>query len=74
VQQAGLVLSELCGIASDGAIGLESYRRRALPWVSLQRCVFHLWRGLRGELANAAATAATAAAELGKAAAQQAAT
>ena len=73
-EQAGLVLSELRGIASDGAIGLESYRRRALPWVSLQRCVFHLWRGLRGELADAAATAATAAAELGKAAAQRAAT
>src|SRR4051794_28674551 len=41
-EQAGLVLSQLRGIASDGAIGLESYRRRALPWVSLQRCVFHL--------------------------------
>ncbi len=72
-EQAGLVLSEVRGIASDGAIGLESYRRRALPWVSLQRCVFHLWRGLRGDLANAAATAATAAADLGKAAAQRAA-
>jgi hypothetical protein len=73
-EQAGLVLSELRGVASDGAIGLEGYRRRALPWVSPQRCVFHLWRGLRSELANAAATVATAAAELGKAAAQRAAT
>jgi hypothetical protein len=73
-EQAGLVLSELRGIASDGAIGLESYRRRALPWVSHQRCVFHLWRGLRGELATAAATAATAAAEVGQAAARRAAT
>jgi hypothetical protein len=73
-EQAGLILSELRGIASDGATGLESYRRRALPWVSLQRCVFHLWRGLRGELATAAAMAATAAAELGKAAAQRVAT
>src|SRR5205823_14201562 len=53
--------------AGDGATGLESYRRRALPWVSLQRCVFHLWRSLRGELA-------TAAEELGKAAAQRAGT
>jgi transposase-like protein len=73
-EQAGLVLSELRGIASDGATGLESYRRQALPWVSLQRCVFHLWRGLRGELATAATAAATAAADLGKAAAQRAGT
>lgn len=73
-EQAGLVLRDLRGIASDGATGLESYRRQALPWVSHQRCVFHLWRGLRGELATAAATAATAAAELGKAAARRATT
>jgi hypothetical protein len=72
-EQAGLVLRELRGIASDGATGLESYRRQALPWVSHQRCVLHLWRGLRGELTMAAATAATAAAELGKAAARRAA-
>ena len=73
-EQAGLVLRELRGIASDGATGLESYRRQALPWVSHQRCVFHLWRGLRGAMAAAVATAATAAAELGKAAAQRAGT
>jgi hypothetical protein len=58
-EQAGLVLSELRGIASDGATGLEGYRRRALPWVSHQRCVFHLWRGLAGALATAVATVAT---------------
>jgi hypothetical protein len=73
-EQAGLVLSELRGIASDGATGLESYRRQALPWVSHQRCVFHLWRGLSGALAAAAATAATGASDLGKAAARRAAT
>src|SRR6266540_2092896 len=72
-EQAGLVLSELRGIASDGATGLESYRRQALPWVSHQRCVFHLWRGLSGALAAAAATA-VAAADLGGAAARRAAT
>ena len=70
-EQAGLIVRELRGLASDGATGLESSRRQALPWVSHQRCVFHLWRGLRGELANAAATAATAAAEVGKAAARR---
>jgi transposase-like protein len=73
-EQAGLVLRELRGIASDGATGLESYRRRALPWVSHQRCVFHLWRGLTGALTVAVATAVSAAEELGKAAAQRAGT
>ena len=70
-EQAGLVLRELRGIASDGATGLESYRRRALPWVSHQRCVFHLWRGLSGAVAAAVAT--VAAAELTGAAARRAA-
>jgi hypothetical protein len=69
-EQAGLVLRELRGLASDGATGLESYRRRALPWVSHQRCVFHLWRGLRGALTAAAATA-VAATDLTGAAAQR---
>ena len=73
-EQAGLVLGELRGIASDGTTGLERYRRQALPWVGHQRCVFHLWRGLTGTLTAAVATAATAAAELGKAAAQRAGT
>jgi len=59
-ERAGLILSELRGIASDGATGLESYRRQALPWVSHQRCVFHLWRGLRGPLTAAVATAVAA--------------
>jgi hypothetical protein len=62
-EQAGLVLRELRGLASDGATGLESYRRRALPWVSHQRCVFHLWRGLSPTL-TAAVTTAVAATEL----------
>src|SRR5215212_636042 len=69
-EQAGLVLSELRGIASDGATGLESYRRQALPWVSHQRCVFHLWRGLSGAL-TAAVAAAVAATELTGAAARR---
>jgi hypothetical protein len=72
-EQAGLVLRELRGIASDGATGLESYRRRALPWVSHQRCVFHLWRGLSATL-TAAVTTAVAATELTGAAARRLAT
>jgi hypothetical protein len=72
-EQAGLVLRELRGLASDGATGLESYRRRALPWVSHQRCVVHLWRGLSGAQTAAVATA-VAATELVGAAARRVAT
>ena len=66
--QAGLVLREVRGIASDGATGLERYRRQALPWVSHQRCVFHLWRGLHGALTAAVAAAVAATALTGAAA------
>jgi hypothetical protein len=57
-QQAGLVLREVRGVSSDGAKGLEAYLARSLAWVSHQRCVFHLWKDLRQDLA-AAVTAAT---------------
>lgn len=57
-QLAGLVLAQVRGVASDGSVGLEAYRKRKLPWVSHQRCVFHLWRGLAGDLARAVARAA----------------
>jgi hypothetical protein len=55
---AGLSLDDLRGVTSDGAAALASYLSRALVWVNHQRCVFHLWRNLAGELrarANAAA-------------------
>ena len=54
---AGLDLPTVRGVTSDGATGLEAYRRQVLPWVSHQRCVFHLWRGLAGALAAVVATA-----------------
>ncbi len=54
---AGLDVRQVRGVTSDGAAGLEAYRRRALPWVSHQRGVFHLWRGLAGAFAQAVATA-----------------
>lgn len=56
---AGLARDRLRGLVSDGAAGLEAYRRQKLPWVSHQRCVFHLWRGLAGERARQATSAAT---------------
>lgn len=57
-QQAGLDLKVLRGVTSDGAQGLLAYLRRGLSWVQHQRCVWHLWRNLGGELAKAAARAA----------------
>jgi len=53
-QQAGLDLSALRGVTSDGAQGLLAYLRRGLTWVQQQRCVWHLWRNLDRELAHAA--------------------
>lgn len=57
-QRAGLDLDALRGVTSDGAQGLQSYLRRRLTWVQQQRCVWHLWRNLGGELAKAAREAA----------------
>ena len=57
--RAGLPLEQVRGVVSDGAPGFEAYRRRTLRWVSHQRCVFHLWRNLAGELAHAVSRAAT---------------
>src|SRR5204862_6023905 len=54
---AGLDVRRVRGLTSDGAPGLEAYRRRTLPWVSHQRCVFQLWRGLAGAFAHAGAAA-----------------
>jgi transposase-like protein len=57
-QRAGLDLDALRGVTSDGAPGLLAYLGRSLTWVQQQRCVWHLWRNLGGELAKAANKAA----------------
>jgi len=57
-QRAGLDLDALRGVTSDGAPGLLAHLRRSLAWVQQQRCVWHLWRNLAGELAKAASRAA----------------
>ena len=57
-QQAGLDLAALRGVTSDGAQGLLAHLRRGLAWVQHQRCVWHLWRNLGGELSRAASHAA----------------
>lgn len=56
-QQAGLVVTDVLGVTSDGAWGVVGYLRRTLVWVNHQRCIFHLWRNLAGHLAAAVATA-----------------
>jgi len=55
---AGLDLDELRGVTSDGTRGLGWYLTSVLEWVNHQRCVWHLWRQVGGELARAAAAAA----------------
>jgi len=56
-EQGGLLLSELRGLTSDGAQGLLSYLRQALSGVHHQRCVWHFWRTLAADLAQAVAKA-----------------
>ncbi len=57
-KRAGLPIQKLRGVTSDGASGLLGFVGRALWWVNHQRCVFHIWRGLGGELARRAAESA----------------
>jgi hypothetical protein len=55
---AGLDPSELRGVVSDGARGLIGYVSRVLFWVNHQRCLFHIWRNLGGEISARANEAA----------------
>jgi hypothetical protein len=57
-RQAGLDLDAVCGITSDGAVGLLDYLRRQLAWVHHQRCVWHVWRNLSKEIARVGRRAA----------------
>ena len=57
-KRAGLDLDALRGVTSDGAQGLLAYLQRGLAGVQQQRCVWHIWRNLGGELASAASQAA----------------
>jgi hypothetical protein len=57
-RMAGLDLHGLFGVTSDGSHGLMVYLRGGLQWVSQQRCVWHLWRGLARELGQRASQAA----------------
>jgi uncharacterized protein YihD (DUF1040 family) len=51
-QEAGLELQGVLGLTSDGARGLLAYLRESLQWINQQRCIFHVWRNLGGELAR----------------------
>ena len=53
-EQAGLALAAVRGVVSDGGNGIVEALEATLDWVNHQRCVFHLWRGLAGDLAAAA--------------------
>ena len=54
-QEAGLEIQALLGLTSDGAQGLLAFLREGLPWVNQQRCQWHMWRSLAGDLARAVA-------------------
>jgi hypothetical protein len=56
---SGLDVQQVRGVTSDGARGLIGYVGRVLSWVNHQRCVFHIWRNLGGELASRVNEAAT---------------
>lgn len=49
---AGLDMDDLDGIASDGSQGLRSFLRDKLPRVHQQRCPWHYWRNLAGDVAK----------------------
>jgi hypothetical protein len=51
--RAGLRVSRVQGLVSDGSRGLAQFLERRLVWVHHQRCVFHLWRNLATPLAAA---------------------
>lgn len=56
--EAGLDRDALRGVVSDGAAGIGEFLNAHLWWVNQQRCVFHLWRSLSGELRAQVADAA----------------
>jgi hypothetical protein len=65
--EAGLELSKVRGLTSDGAPGLRAYLQEALSWINQQRCLLHVWLNLSGELARAVAKAAQGLAKEGAA-------
>lgn len=68
--QAGLDLTAINGLTSDGSMGLLAYLQRWGRGVHQQRCVFHIWRNLAAEIVRQAAREAKglagAAAEMAK--------
>jgi hypothetical protein len=55
---AGLDWDRIRGVTSDGAQGVSAFLRQTLVWVQHQRCVWHIWRNLTGDLVQAMAQAA----------------
>ena len=50
---AGLDWQGLRGVTSDGAQGHSAFLGQTLAWVQNQRCVWHLWRNLAGDVTEA---------------------
>lgn len=51
-KKAGLALEEINGLVSDWSQGLFSFMREFLGHVHHQRCVWHFWRSLAGDMAR----------------------
>lgn len=50
VREAGLSWEGLNGITSDGSQGLLSFLRTELSAVHQQRCIWHVWRNVSGQM------------------------
>ena len=57
-KRAGLSWRDLDSVVSDGAQGLLSFLRTLLGRVHHQRCVWHFWRNLAGDIAKVVAAVA----------------
>jgi len=55
---AGLDWERRRGVTRAGAQGRRAFLGQTLAWVQHQRCVWHLWRNLAGQLAHETAQAA----------------
>ena len=58
LKEAGVSWQDLNGLVSDGSQGLLSFLRGTLGQVHHQRCVWHFWRSLGGEMTKALADVA----------------
>lgn len=57
IKEAGLPWEDLSGLVSDASQGLLSFMRGVLGWVHHERCVWHFWRSLAGDMVKVVSAA-----------------